>query len=68
MTKAIAKEEVQFEKDPESMDQAELEKLIGQIQKKMKRAAAELDFETAAMLRDKMVELKKVLNDLTEGK
>ena len=34
----------------------------------MKKAAAELDFESAAMLRDKMVELKKVLNDLTEGK
>ena len=59
---------MQFEKDPESMDQDELEKLIGQVQKKMKRAATELDFETAAMLRDKMVELKKVLNDMTEGK
>jgi excinuclease ABC subunit B len=68
VTKAIAKEEVKFEKEPESMDQEELEKLIGQVQKKMKKAAAELDFESAAMLRDKMVELKKVLNDLTEGK
>ena len=60
--------EVKFEKEPESMSQEELEKLIGQVQKKMKKAAAELDFENAAMLRDKMVELKKVLNDLTEGK
>jgi len=50
------------------MNQEELEKLIAQVQKKMKKAAAELDFENAAMLRDKMVELKKVLNDLTEGK
>ena len=50
------------------MSQEELEKLIGQVQKKMKKAAAELDFENAAMLRDKMVELKKVLNDITEGK
>ncbi|MBO6242602.1 MAG: excinuclease ABC subunit UvrB [Butyrivibrio sp.] len=68
VTKAIAKEEVKFEKEPESMNQEELEKLIAQVQKKMKKAAAELDFENAAMLRDKMVELKKVLNDLTEGK
>ena len=68
VTKAIAKEEVKFEKDPESMDQAELEKLIGQVQKKMKKAATELDFETAATLRDQMIELKKILNGLTEGK
>ena len=61
-------EEVKFEKDPESMDQEELEKLIGQVQKKMKRAATELDFETAATLRDQMIELKKIYNDLTEGK
>jgi excinuclease ABC subunit B len=68
VTKAVTKEEVKFEKDPESMDQAELEKLIGDVQKKMKRAATELDFETAATLRDQMIELKKILNDLTEGK
>ena len=51
-----------------ALDQAELEKLIGDVQKKMKRAATELDFETAATLRDQMIELKKILNDLTEGK
>ncbi len=68
VTKAVAKQEVQFEKDPESMDRQELEKLIGDVQKKMKRAAAELDFETAAMLRDQMVDLKKHLNELTGGK
>ena len=68
VTKAIAKEEVKFEKDPEAMDKDELEKLIGQVQKKMKRAATELDFETAATLRDQMIELKKIYNDLTEGK
>ncbi len=67
VTKAIAREEVQFEKDPEAMDQDELEKLIGDVQKKMKRAATELDFETAATLRDKMIELKKILNDMTGG-
>ncbi len=68
VTKAVARQEVQFEKDPESMDRQELEKLIGEVQKKMKRAAAELDFETAAMLRDQMVDLKKHLNIVTGGK
>ena len=68
VTKAVAKQEVQFEKDPESMDRQELEKLIGDVQKKMKKAAAELDFETAAMLRDQMVDLKKHLNIVTGGK
>ncbi len=68
VTKAVAKEEVKFERDPESMDAAELEKLIEQVQKKMKRAATELDFETAAMLRDQMIDLKKVYNELTSGK
>ena len=43
------------------MDARELEKLIGEVQKKMKKAAAELDFESAAELRDKMKELKEVL-------
>ena len=68
VTKAVAKEEVKFEKDPESMSEEELEKLIAQVQKKMKKAATELDFETAAELRDKMIELKKVYNEMTEGK
>lgn len=63
ISKTVAKEEVRFEKDPESMDLKELEKLIAEVQKKMKKAAADLDFETAAELRDKMLELKKILND-----
>lgn len=61
ISKTIAKEEVRFEKDPESMGREELEKLIGAIQKQMKKAAADLNFEAAAELRDKMVELKKQL-------
>ena len=61
ISKVIAKEEVNFGKDPESMSDAELEKLIGKIQKKMKQAAADLNFEAAAELRDKMAELKKQL-------
>ena len=63
ISKVIAKEEVRFEKDPESMTKKELEKLIGEIQKKMQKAAADLNFEAAAELRDKMLELKKQLND-----
>lgn len=64
ISKVIAKEELKFDKDPESMNREELEKLIGGIQKKMKKAAADLNFEAAAELRDKMVELKKFLNDM----
>ena len=64
ISKSIAKEEARFEKDPESMSRKELEKLIADIQKKMKKAAAELDFETAAELRDKMMELKTQLQKL----
>ena len=64
ISKVIAKEELQFEKDPESMSRKELEKLIAEIQKKMQRAAADLNFEAAAELRDKMIELKEKLRDL----
>lgn len=64
ISRVIAKEEVRFEKDPESMTKKELEKLIGDIQKKMQKAAADLNFEAAAELRDKMLELKKQLNDM----
>ncbi len=66
ISKAIAKEEVKFEKDPESMGREELEKLIGTVQKNMKQAAADLNFEAAAELRDKMVELKKQLADMDD--
>ena len=66
ISKVIAKEEVRFEKDPESMTKKELEKLISEIQKKMQKAAADLNFEAAAELRDKMIELKKQLNDMGE--
>ena len=66
ISRVIAKEEVRFEKDPESMTKKELEKLIGEIQKKMQKAAADLNFEAAAELRDKMIELKKQLNDMGE--
>ena len=64
ISKKVAKEEQRFEKDPESMNKKELEKLIGEVQKKMQRAAADLDFESAAELRDQMIELKKHLRDM----
>ena len=54
-------------KDPESMDCKELEKLIKELTKKMHQAAAELNFEEAAMLRDRMIEIKKMLLDLENG-
>ena len=63
ISKAIAKEEQRFEKDPESMSREELEKLVKEVEKQMKRAAADLNFEAAAELRDRMVELKTRLRD-----
>ena len=67
ISKVIAKEEMRFEKDPESMNSQELEKLIKDVEKKMKKAAADLNFEAAADLRDQMVNLKKMLRDLEKG-
>ncbi|PHU36390.1 MULTISPECIES: excinuclease ABC subunit UvrB [Agathobacter] len=66
ISKKVAKEELNFKKDPESMNAKELEKLIADIQKKMKKAAAELNFEAAAEYRDKMVELKNMLHDMVK--
>lgn len=68
ISKVIEKEEMRFEKDPESMNREELEKLIEKVQKQMKKAAAYLNFEAAAELRDKMVELKTKLRELDEEK
>ena len=66
ISKVIAKEEQRFEKDPESMNRQELEKLIAGVEKQMKKAAADLNFEAAAELRDKMVELKVRLKELED--
>ena len=61
ISKVIAKEEMKFEKDPESMSREELEKLVAKVEKQMRKAAADLNFEAAAELRDQMVDLKKKL-------
>ncbi len=64
ISKKVAAEELKLEKDPESMSKKELEKLIADVTKRMKKAAAELDFESAAELRDKLIELKQVLHEI----
>ena len=66
ISKKVDTSELQLEKDPESMSKEELEKLIGSITKKMKKAAAELNFELAAELRDKLIELKKAFNEIED--
>ena len=64
ISREIAKEEKKLEKDPESMSREELEKLVGEVQKQMKKAASELNFEAAAELRDQMIMLKKHLPEM----
>ena len=64
ISKKVAAEELKMEKDPESMSRKELEKLVRDLEKQMKKAAAELNFEVAAELRDKLIDLKKMLNDM----
>ena len=54
------------EKDPESMSRKELEAAVKDVQKRMKQAAAELNFEEAALLRDQMIVLKKHLQEIEE--
>ena len=64
ISKSVAETEEKLEKDHESMSRKELEKLIKEVEKKMRKAAADLNFEAAAGLRDKMVELKKNLEEM----
>lgn len=66
ISKAVAETEEKLEKDPESMSRKELENLIRKVQKQMQTAAADLNFEMAASLRDKMLELKKNLEELDD--
>ena len=64
VSRKVAASELQMEKDPESMSEKELEKLIKELEKQMKKAAADLNFEAAAELRDKLIELKKTLQEI----
>lgn len=64
ISKDIAKEEKRFAKDPESMNKDELSKLIAKVEKQMRKAAADLNFEAAAELRDQLLDLKKHLEEL----
>ncbi|MFR1832265.1 MAG: excinuclease ABC subunit UvrB [Lachnospiraceae bacterium] len=64
ISKAAAESEKDFKKEPESMDEKELNQLVKELTKKMHQAAAELNFEEAARLRDRMIEVKKALLDL----
>ena len=66
ISKKVAAEELQLLKDPESMSREELEKLIKDMSKQMKKAAAELNFEMAAELRDKLTILKKQLYEIDD--
>ena len=64
ISKEVARTEKTLAKDPESMSRDELEKLAEQVEKEMRKAAADLNFEAAAQLRDQMIELKKNLAEL----
>ncbi len=64
ISQKVDTEEMLIEKDIESMSREELEKLVDKVTKKMKKAAAELNFEAAAELRDQLIEMKKALNEM----
>ena len=64
ISKAAAAGDGELKKDPESMDAKELDKLAKELAKKMRQAAAELNFEEAARLRDRMKEVKQILLEL----
>ena len=66
ISKAASASEEEFKKDPESMDARELEKLVKELTKMMRQAAAELNFEEAAKLRDRMKEVKQMLLELED--
>ena len=66
ISEAADKSEDSFVKDAESMSYKELNAAIRKLMKQMHSAAAELDFEKAAMLRDKIMELKKMIHEIEE--
>ncbi len=68
ISKKVATQELRFKKDPESMNKGELDKLVKDVRRKMERAAADLDFEQAASLRDQMFSLKKMQEEMAGEK
>lgn len=58
ISKKVEADDVKWKKDPESMSKKELKALIQQTEAAMRKAAADLDFERAALLRDELFELK----------
>ena len=61
ISRVAIEDEKTWRKDPESMDLAELKKLARELEKQMQKTAAELNFEEAAILRDRMTEVKKMI-------
>ncbi|MDY3918031.1 MAG: excinuclease ABC subunit UvrB [Candidatus Limivivens sp.] len=68
ISKEVEEKQEDFVKDPESMSRKELEKAAAELQKRMKQAAAELNFEEAAKLRDQMIVLKKHIQEIEDGR
>lgn len=64
ISKAAERNPASEEKDLESMSLKELNKLAKELQKKMHQAAAELNFEEAVVLRDRMLQVKTMLLEL----
>ena len=63
ISRKVEESKERLEKDPESMTYAEIKKLMDKLNQRMRRAAAELDFETAAELRDEQIKLKEYLKN-----
>ena len=66
ISKKVAEVESKAIMDPESMNLKEINDLIASVEKQMKKAATDLDFESAAVFRDRIVELKKIRNNIEE--
>lgn len=64
VTKKVEKEAYGIKKDPESMSAKELEEAARKLMKEMQKAAAELEFEKAAELRDRMMEIRRKLAEM----
>ena len=66
ISKKVAEAENTWKMEPESMTREEISKLIVSVEKQMKKAATDLDFENAAIYRDQLAELKKIRNEIEE--